>query len=241
MLQYLHLPLFIPTFVAVLLRPLAFFRAYHELVKTRPGSFWDLNAEREGDPYLGPVKFSVLAIAISNLLLPVFLSLGVEVGAVSRDFAQFAEWAEQQGYLKQPEFTGVWFIDDVIREVLLLAMYYGLGHLIALFSGRRIPARFAAGYFFYWNAWNLLGSLVGVAFIFIGLVFPIFHTGWPFLIDQAISLIGIFMFVGFPILFWPRILDVSWQRAAVALVGGMAVWIGALAVLAPLVVDVPEF
>src|SRR5512145_557038 len=101
MLQYLHLPLFIPTFVAVLLRPLAFFRAYHELVKTRPGSFWDLNAEKEGDRYLGPVKFSALAIAISNLLLPVFLSLGVEVGAVSRDFAQFAEWAEQQGYLKQ--------------------------------------------------------------------------------------------------------------------------------------------
>jgi len=241
MLQFLHLPLFLPTFVAVLFRPLAFFRAYHELVTSRPGSFWDLNAEKEGDRYLGPVKFSALAIAISNLLLPVFLSLGVQVGAVSPEFAQFADWAEQQGYLKQPEFTGVGFIDDVVRDVLLLAMYYGLGHLIALFSGRRIPARFAAGYFFYWNAWNLAGSLIGVAFILIGLVFPIFETGLPHLVGQAINLIGMFMFVGFPALFWPRILNVSWQRAALALVGGLIVWIGAIAILAPLIIDIPQF
>jgi hypothetical protein len=241
MLQFLHLPLFIPTFVAVLFRPLRFFRAYHELVKTRPGSFWDLNAEKEGDRYLGPVKFSALAIAISNLLLPVILMLGVEVGAVSRDYAQFAEWAEQQGYLDPPEFTGVGLIDDVIREVLVLAMFYGLGCLIALFSGRRIPARFAAGYFFYWNAWGLLGSLVSVAFILVAWIIPIFDTGLPFLVGQVINIASMFMFVGFPIFFWPRIVDVSWQRTAVALVGGMAVWIGAIAILAPLIVDIPQF
>lgn len=239
--QFLHLPLFIPTLVAVLFRPLAFFRAYHELVKTRPGSFWDLNSEREGDRYLGPVKFAALAIAISNLLLPVILSLGVEVGAVSRDYAQFAEWAEQQGYLDPPEFTGLGLVDDLIREVLVLAMFYGLGHLIALFSGRRIPARFAAGYFFYWNAWSLLGSLVSVAFILVAWIVPIFHTGIPSLVGQGIYFVGMFMFVGFPIVFWPRILDVSWQRATIALVGGMAVWIGVIAILAPLIVDIPQF
>ncbi len=241
MLQFLHLPLFVPTFVAILFRPLAFFRTYQEIVTTRDGSFWDLNAEQEGDPYLGPVKFSALAITISNLVLPLFLTLGVQVGAVSAEYAAFAEWAERQGYLNPLSFTGIGLIDDFLREILLLVVFYGLGHLIALFSGRRISARFAAGYFFYWNAWTLLSALVGILLILIGWFVPLFQTPLPNLIDGLIAFASFFMFLGFPILFWPRIMAISWQRTAVALLGGLALWIAIIAVLWPLIADVPEF
>lgn len=241
MLQFLHLPLFVPTFLAILFRPLTFFRAYHQIVTTREASFWDLNAEREGDPYLGPVKFAALAITISNLIFPLVLSLGVQVGAISPNYAAFAEWAKEQGYLDPLSFTGIGIIDDFLRDLLVLLVFYGLGHLIALISAGKISARFAAGYFFYWNAWSLLGALMGFGLILISVFIPLFQTALPALIDTLIYLVSFFMFLGFPILFWPRIMDISWQRAAVALLGGLAIWIAAIAVLGPLIVDVPDF
>ena len=241
MLQFLHLPLFIPTFLAVLVRPLNFFREYHQLVKTREASFWDLNAEREGDSYLGPVKFAALAITISNLILPLFLALGVQVGAVSPDFAAFAEWAKEQGYLDPLSFTGIGIIDDFLRDILVLLVFYGLGHLIGLISAGKISPRFAAGYFFYWNAWSLLAALVGFGLVVISVFIPLFQTALPALIDALIYLVSLFMFLGFPILFWPRIMEISRQRAAVALLGGLAIWIAVLAVLSPLIVDMPDF
>jgi hypothetical protein len=226
-----NFPLFVPTFLAILFRQLTFFHAYHQLVKTREVSFWDLNAEREGDPYLGPVKFSALAITLSNLIFPLVLSLGVQVGAVSPDYAAFAEWAEEQGYLDPLSFSGIGIIDDFLRDLLALLVFYGLGHLIALISAGKISARFAAGYFFYWNAWSLLEVLVSFGLILIGLFIPLFQTGLPTLINTLIYLVSFFMFLGFPILFWPKIIDISWLWVAVALLGGLAIWLAAIAVL----------
>ncbi len=241
MLQFLHLPLFVPTFLAILFRPLTFFNEYKQLVTTREVSFWDLNAERKGDPYLGPVKFAALAITISNLIFPLFLSLGVQVGAVSPDHVAFAEWAQEKGYLDPLSFTGIGIIDNFLRGLLAMLVFYGLGHLIAIFSAGKISARFAAGYFFYWNAWSLLSTLVGFALILISVFIPLFQTGLPGLIDTLIYLISFFMFLGFPILFWPQIMDISWQRVAVALFGGLVIWIAAIAVLGSIIVDMPNF
>ncbi len=204
-------------------------------------SFWDLNVEREGDHYLGPVKFAALALTISNFIFPLFLSLGVQVGAVSPDYVAFAEWAKEKGYLDPLSFTGIGIIDDFLRRLLVLLGSYGLGHLIAIFSAGKISARFATGYFFYLNAWSLLSTLVGFALIIISVFIPLFQTGLPGLIDALIYLISFFMFLGFPILFWPQIMDISWQRVAVALFGGLVIWIAAIAVLGPMIVDVPNF
>lgn len=241
MLQFLHLPLFVPTLLAILFRPLTFFREYQRLVATRQGSFWDLNAEREGDRYLGPVKFSALAITISNLVFPLILSLGVQVGAVDPNYVAFAGWAKEQGYLDPLGFTGIDIIDDFLRDLLALLVFYGLGYSIALLSAGKISARFAAGYFFYWNAWSLLGTLVGFGLILISVFIPLARTALPALIDTLIYLASLFMFLGFPIVFWPRIVAVSWQRTALAFLGGLTLWLVAIAVLSPLIVDVPEF
>ena len=241
MLKILHLPLFVPTFIAIIFRPLTFFREYHQLVTTREISFWDLNAEQEGDPYLGPVKFSALAITISNLIFPLVLLLGVQVGAISADYAAFAEWAKDQGYLNPLSFTGIGIIDDFLGDILMLLVFYGLGHLIAVISAGKVSARFAAGYFFYWNAWSLLGVLISFGMVLISLFIPLFQTGLPAVIDTLVYLATFFMFLAFPILFWPRIMDISWQRAAVALLGGLAIWVAAIAVLAPMIVGVPDF
>jgi hypothetical protein len=241
MLKLLHLPLFLPTFLAVLFRPVHFFRYYHNLVVTREESFWDLNSEQEGDPYLSPVKFSALAIFLSNLIFPMILTLGVQVGAVDPGFAEFADWAKQQGHLDPLAITGIGFIDDFLRELLLLLVFYGLGVSIAWLSGRRVPARFAAGYFFYWNAWSLLGALVSFALILVSLVIPLYQTGLPTLIDVVISIAGFFMFLGFPIFFWPKIMHISRSRMAWALAGGLIIWIILLAIISPLIVDMPEY
>ena len=174
--QLLHLPRFVPTLLAILFQPLTFFRAYHHLVTTREMSFWDVNAERAGDHYLGPVKFAALAMAISNLLFPLVLSRGVQVGAVSPDYAAFPEWAEAQGYLDPLSLTGIGIIDDFVRDLLGLLVFYGLGHLMALFSAGKISARFAAGYFFYWNAWSLAGTLTGFGLILISRLVPFSDT-----------------------------------------------------------------
>ena len=67
----------------------------------------------------------------------------------------------------------------------------------------------------------------------------------PSALVAALSASGLrsdaFMFLGFPILFWPRIMAVSRQRIAVALLGGLAIWLAAMALLSPLFVNVPEF
>jgi len=240
-MQWLHLPLFIPTFLAIIVRPVQFFRAYHEIATARSSSFWTLNAEREGDPYLGPVKFAALTIAISNLLLPLILALGPEAGAVSPDYVEFAQWAKAKGYLDPLKFTGVSFIDRSLRDLMALLLFYGFGHSIALFSAGKISPRFAAGYFYYWNAWSLLANLLGVALIVMSLAVPLYQTPLPGLVDTLMFMVTAFMFAGFPILFWPRIMDVSWQRAAVAVLAGLAIWVAAIAVVAPFVVTMPDF
>ena len=241
MLQFLHLPLFIPTFLAVLFRPLYFCRHYHKLVGTREESFWDLNSEQEGDPYLGPVKFSALAITLSNLIFPLIMLLGVQVGAVHPGFVEFADWAEQQGHLDPLSLTGIGLLDDFLRQLLLLLLFYGLGVSMALLSGGRVPTRFSAGYFFYWNAWSLLGTIVNLMLILVSLVVPLYQTGLPVLVDAVISIVSFFMFLGFPIIFWPKILNISRHRMALALMGGLAIWIILLAIISPLIVDMPNF
>jgi hypothetical protein len=237
----MNLSLFVPTFLAILFQPLTFFREYHELVTTRETSFWDLNTERDGDPYMGPVKFSVLAIMINNLIFPLFMSLGAQVGAVSPYDAAFAEWAKEQGYLNPHGFTGIGIIDDFLYQALVLLIFYVLGYSITFISKGKIPARFAAGYFFYWTAWNLFRMLIGFSFILISMFIPLFETRLPTLIDTLIYFVSLFMFLGFPILFWNRIIEISWQRVTVALLGGLALWIAALAVLSPLIVNMPDF
>ncbi|MCG8051953.1 MAG: hypothetical protein JAY94_00815 [Candidatus Thiodiazotropha endolucinida] len=241
MLQLLHLPRFIPTFLAVLIRPLSFFRDYHQLVISRETSFWDINAEHDDDPYLSPVKFSALAILLGNLIFPLILQLGVEVGAVSPHYAAFADWAEKQGHLNPFSPTGFGIMDDLIREVIVLAMFYALGHLIALLSAKRIAARFAAGYYFYWSAWGLLGSLVSFVLILISLIVPLYGTGLPQIVETLISIASLLMFFLFPILFWPRFIEISRLRCAMALIGGLLIWIALIAMLAPMIVDMPDF
>ncbi|MCG8009806.1 MAG: hypothetical protein N0C81_19450 [Candidatus Thiodiazotropha lotti] len=241
MLQLLHLPLFIPTLIAVLIRPLSFFRDYHQLVISRETSFWDINAERDDNPYLSPVKFSALAILLSNLIFPLILQLGVEVGAVSPHYAAFADWAEKEGHLDPFSPTGIGIIDDLIREVIVLAMFYALGHLIALLSANRIPARFAAGYYFYWSAWGLLGALVSFMLILISLILPLYETGVPLILDSLINIASLLMFFLFPIFFWPRFIEISRMRCAMAVIGGLLIWIALIAILAPMIVDTPDF
>ncbi|MBW9257031.1 MAG: hypothetical protein K1562_05340 [Candidatus Thiodiazotropha sp. (ex. Lucinisca nassula)] len=241
MLQLLHLPLFIPTFIAILIRPLKFFRDYHQLIISRATSFWDINAEHDNDPYLSPVKFSALAILLSNLIFPLILQLGVEVGAISPHYAAFADWAEKEGHLDPFSPSGIGIIDDLIREVIVLVMFYALGHLIALLSAKRIPARFAAGYYFYWSAWGLLGSLVSFVLIVISLIVPLYGTGLPLILNTLINVAGLLMFFLFPIFFWPRFIEISRLRCAVALIGGLLIWIALIAILAPMIVDMPDF
>ncbi|MBV2090722.1 MAG: hypothetical protein KUF72_07515 [Candidatus Thiodiazotropha sp. (ex Ctena orbiculata)] len=241
MLQLLHLPLFIPTFIAILIRPLKFFRDYHQLVISRETSFWDINAEHDNDPYLSPVKFSALAILLSNLIFPLIVQLGVEVGAISPHYAAFADWAEKEGHLDPFSPSGIGIIDDLIREVIVLAMFYALGHLIALLSTKRIPARFAAGYYFYWNAWGLLGSLVSFVLIVISLIVPLYGTGLPLILNSLINVASLLMFFLFPIFFWPGFIEISRLRCAMALIGGLLIWIVLIAILAPMIVDMPDF
>ncbi len=241
MLHFLRLPLFFTTLFAILLKPLTFFRDFHALVTNREGRFFDINAEKEGDPYLGPVKFAALAIVLSNLLFPFTLSLGVQVGAVSQEFVAFADWAKETGYLDPIRFTGIGFIDKFLRDILALIVFYGLGVLISLYSGGIIPFRFAAGYFYYWNAWSVLSAFVGIAMILVSFFIPLYQTGFPMIVDLGINLISMFMFIGFPILFWPRFIDISMGRAAIAVIGGLATWIAAIAIIVPLFVTMPEF
>ncbi|TNE44349.1 MAG: hypothetical protein EP343_31875 [Deltaproteobacteria bacterium] len=240
MLEFLKLGLFVTTLKEILFRPVSFFRKYHELVTTRSGHFWNLNQEKDTDPFMNPVAFAALSVVISNLLYPVILYLGVQVGAVSPETLAFSNWAESKGYLKPPSFTGVLFLDDLVRKGIVLVMMYGLGWLISLYSGKAVHARFAAGYFFYWNAWSVLSSLVTTAMIVLGLVVPIYSTGLPQLLNTLLSLASLLMFVGFPILYWPRWVNASRKKVTLALLGGLLTWIVILAIIAPMIVTMPN-
>jgi hypothetical protein len=133
------------------------------------------------------------------------------------------------------------FIDKPLRDLLALLVFYGLGHSIALLSAGKISARFAAGYFYYWNAWSLLANLLGVALIVMSLAVPLYQTPLPGLVDMLMFAVTAFMFLGFPILFWPRIMQISWQRTAAAVVAGFAIWVAAIGVLAFFIVPTPDF
>jgi hypothetical protein len=243
-MQWLNLPLFVPTFLAIVFRPGHFFRVYHEICTTRQSSFWSLNAENEGDPYLAPVKFAALTVAISTLLVPLTYALGPRAGAMSPqqvEFAnEFAKWAEAKGYLTLA-FIGVGFIDKFLRDVLALLVFYGLGYAIALFSAGKIAPRFAAGHFYYWNAWSLLDNLLGAALLVASLAVPLYQTPLPGMVRISMFIVTVFMFLGFPVLVWPRIVGISWQRAAVAVAAGFAIWVAGMAVLAQFILPSYDF
>lgn len=239
--QLLHLPRFLVTLRAVLLSPLRFFAHYREIVGTRRPKFSEVNAEGPDDPYMGPAKFAALALLIENTLFPLGLSLGHAAGVVSRHYVEFAEWAEQAGYLDPFAWTGVWFIDDAIQDFFRLITFYGLGVLICLFSGRRVPLRFATGYFLYINAWSLIGALLNLGFVLLAFVLPVYQTGLPQLVSFLLNLVLFFMLIGFPILFWPRFLDAPRGRVALSMLLGFAAWVAAIAVVAPLIIEMPSF
>lgn len=239
--QLLHLPRFLVTLRAVVLAPLTFFAHYRQVVEHRQAKFSEVNAEAPDDPYMGPAKFAGLALLIENTLFPLVLSLGLAAGVVSRQFVEFADWAEQAGYLDPFAWTGVWFIDDAIQDFFRLITFYALGVLICLFSGRRIPLRFATGYFLYINAWTLVGTLLNLVFILLAFALPVYQTGLPQLIDVLLNLILFFMLIGFPIVFWPRLLEAPRSKVALSMLLGFVGWIAAIAVLAPLIIEMPSF
>ncbi len=240
-MDILYLPRLLPTMQAIILTPRRFFIHYYELVLSRRPNLFDINYEKDKDKYLGPVKFSALAIGINNLLLPIFLQLGLLAGAVSPDFYRFSQWAKKEGYLDPTAFTGISFVDSTIMDLLALGVMYGFGALIWLFSTKKISVRFATGYFFYLNAWSLLGTLISMFFIVIGLVLPIYATGLPQLIGIGVQLGAIFMFLAFPILIWPDIIHV--ERKTIAISYGLAFvcWVALLAIIGPMIIRMPQF
>lgn len=240
-MDLLYLPRFFPTLWAVLFQPKQFFVHYYELVKSRQPNLFDINYEKDDDRYLGPVKFSALAIGINNLIYPVVLYLGVQAGAVSREFYRFAQWAENEGLLKQPTFTGISFVDSTIMDVLALGVMYALGVLMWVFSRKAISVRFATGYFFYINAWTLLGTLVSMFFILIGLVIPIYDSGIPQFIGLVLQIGFIIMFLGFPIWKWPDIINVGRGTIAIALAGAFVCWVVAISIIGPMIIKMPQF
>jgi hypothetical protein len=195
--------------------------------------------EAESDAYLGPVKFAAIAIAIDNLLLPLLMSLGAAVGAVSQDYAAFYEMAREQGVLGPPEWTGVELIDRLFLEVLKLATFYLLGALMWALSGRKIPVRFAAGYYFYVNAWTLLGSLLDLAFMIVAVIVPLYATGLPQLVQIGVGLAFLFMMLGFPILFWSKMLETKRLPVAIGVGGGFLVWVAAVAIVLTNIMPMP--
>ncbi|MGH1350564.1 MAG: hypothetical protein ACRBBN_07130 [Methyloligellaceae bacterium] len=237
----LHLPRFLPTLQAIVLTPKQFFSHYYELVLSRQPNLFDINYEKDGDKYLGPVKFSALAIGINNFLFPIFLYLGVQAGAISSDFYRFSQWAKKEGYLDATAFTGISFVDSTIMDLLALGVMYGLGVLIWLFSTKKISVRFATGYFFYLNAWSLLGTLISMCFIVVGLILPIYATGIPQLIGIVVQFAAIFMFLVFPIWIWPEIIRVERQTVAIAYGLAFVCWVTVLAIVGPMIIRMPQF
>lgn len=235
----LTLPRFVATFFALILLPLTFFRGFHQRVTERQNWAEGLLRERKGDRYLDPAKFAAVSITISNLLIPVISWHGVEVPPDAQNYGRFAEWPEAKQILDQISFTGIWFIDGPIRDTMLVGTYTVLGLLIALLSFRAIPAKFATGYYFYFSAWIFLADLVGAGLILFGLTGPVLDIPLPTLANLVILAASLFMFFGFPILFWPRIMDVSRGRVALAILLGLAAWIIGLAVLIPYFFDLP--
>lgn len=236
-----HLPRFLSTFWSILAHPMAFFSNYYDLVTHRSPDLFDINTQSRNDRYLGPVKFSALAIGLNNLLLPVTMELGVLVGAVSRDYYNFYERAKAGGWLSAPDWTGIGVLDGFLMDLIRLLTFYLLGVLIWLFSRRAISVRFTTGYFFYINAWSLLGSLFTVFFILTGFVMPWYQTGLPALVSLGVQLAFTFMILIFPIALWPKLLEVKRSQVAIALGLSLVTWAIMLAVVAPMIISMPEF
>ena len=235
-----HVPRFLSTFWRIIAHPMAFFRSYHDLVTRSSPDFFDINTQSQHEKYLGPVKFSALAIGLNNLLLPVMMKLGVLVGAVSRDYYHFYERAKAEGWLSAPEWTGIGVLDGFLMDLIRLLALYFLGVLFWLFSRRAMSVRFTTGYFFYINAWTLVGSLCAVFFILTGFVIPWYHTGLPALVHQGVQLAFACMILVFPIAFWPKLQQVKRSRVAIALGLSLVTWAITLAVVAPLVISMPD-
>lgn len=235
-----HLPRFLSTFWSILAHPRSFFSTYYDLVTRRSPDFFDINTQSHNDRYLGPVKFSALVIGLNNLLLPVIMQLGVLVGAVSRDYSNFYERAKAEGWLSAPDWTGIGVIDGLLMDVIRLLTFYFLGVLIWQFSRRAISVRFTTGYFFYINAWSLLGPLCTVFFILTGFVIPWYQTGVPTLVNLGVQLAFAFMMLVFPITFWPKLQELQRSQVAIALGLALVTWAITLAVVAPMIISMPE-
>lgn len=240
-LDILYLPRIITTLISVIFQPVQFFTKYNELVKSRKPNLFDINYEKNDDKYLGPVKFSALAIGINNLLLPAFLELGLAAGAITQNFYNFSQWAQKEGYLNSISITGIYIVDNIIADIISLATIYTLGVLIWLYSSNKISIRFTTGYFFYLNAWGLLATLTSMTFILIGLITPIYTSGIPQLINTGIQFAGLFMFLIFPIAFWPKIIGVERKTIAIAHIAALISWIILIALIAPMIIKMPQF
>lgn len=239
--DFLYLPRLIPTVRDIILQPKQFFNHYLHIVEKRSVSFFDIHFEKHDDRYLGPAKFAALVIGFSNLALMPLLYLSVAVGTASQETLDFAKWAKQQGYLDQFNWTGIFFFDDVIQDLVRLLTMYTLGVLVWAFSAKAIPIRFSSGYFFYLNAWSLLDLLLTICFTMLSILIPFYQTGIPQAISTIISFIYIYMIIVFPILYWPEILNISRQKVAIALIGALVSWIALIALLAPFIIKMPEF
>jgi hypothetical protein len=76
--------------------------------------------------------------------------------------------------------------------------------------------------------------------IVISLVFPLYQTGLPILLDSFINIASLLMFFIFPIFFWPKFIEISRSKCTLALLGGVIVWIVVIATLAPMIVEMPD-
>ena len=189
---------YMKTFKASIFSPLKFYTHYREVLQTSPSGIFSINIfEKDDHRYLPPLKFATIGVAIGGLLVWPTIKIGVATGAYHPVYNQMLEWAEQEGVSGQMEFVGGGFIDNVLFELLLLAIFNLLGILLWATSKRMIPIRFAAGYFLYISAWFLASSLVHSGFIILSIFAPVFHSGLPQLTGSLFNLAFIFMLIGF--------------------------------------------
>ncbi|MGI9484384.1 MAG: hypothetical protein ACR2RF_00560 [Geminicoccaceae bacterium] len=219
------------TFKASVFSPLKFYTHYHDVLQTSPSGIFSINIfEKDDRKYLPPLKFATIGVAIDGFLVWPMIKLGVATGAYDPVYNQMLEWAEREGISGQMEFVGVDFIDSIIFELILLAVFYLLGVLLWATSKQMIPIRFAAGFFLYISAWFLASNLIHSGFIVLSIFTPVFQSGLPQLAGSLFYLAIIFMLVVFPIAFWPRILKVERRTVAVAIGISMAIWLSILTV-----------
>ncbi|MEM9440694.1 MAG: hypothetical protein AAGA73_09645 [Pseudomonadota bacterium] len=223
---------YIETFKASTLSPFKFFTHYHAVLQNNSTGVFSINVfEKDNHQYLPPLKFATIGVAIDGFLVWPTLKLGVATGAYHPVYHQMLEWAEQEGVSGQMEFVGVGFIDNILFELVLLAVFYLLGFLLWATSKQRIPIHFAAGFFLYISAWFLASNLVHSGFVVLSIFTPIFQSGLPQLMGSLFNLVILFMIVIFPIAFWPRILEIRRWTIAVAIGISMVIWLCVLTVV----------